>query len=300
MAVRVLFIINPISGLGLGKEVPGRLRRLKSYGNISYICRFTEYGGHAAKIAAQAKNEGFTHIVAVGGDGTVNEVGRELKNTDIAFGVVSIGSGNGFARHLGFSMRINKALKQLLVSPVVCIDMIEINGEYSLNVSGVGFDAEVAHLFSRMKFRGIFSYVYSIIRLWFRYPEKSYRIRVGDSLWEERCFILSIANSPQYGFNVSIAPGASLQDGLLDICILKRPKYYQIPKFLYCFGNSRIGRLKYFRKIQCEEAVIEGEIDKGHIDGEPYMFEPPLHIRVLPAVLKVVTPKLRKATVAQL
>lgn len=298
--MKILFIINPISGFGLGKEVPGRLRRLKMYREVDYMCRFTEYGGHATEIVRQAREEDFTHIVAVGGDGTVNEVGCELKGTDIAFGVVSLGSGNGFARHLGFSMQINKALKQLLTSPVTSIDMIEINGRYSLNVSGIGFDAEVAHFFSKMKLRGIFSYIYSIIRLWFFYPEKTYRFRVGDTYWEERCFIVSIANSSQYGFNASIAPKASIKDGLFDICILKRPKYYQIPRFLYCFGSSKLGMLKYFREIQCSEAVIEGEVSVAHIDGDPYYLESPLHIRNLPGVLRVVYPRLLKGKITQL
>lgn len=291
---KFLFIINPISGFGLGREVPYRLKHMKIYRGIDYVVRFTEFAGHASLIAEEARNENYTHIIAVGGDGTVNEIGRVLRGTDIAFGVVSLGSGNGFARHLGFSQRINKALKQLLYSPVTWIDMVEINGHFSLNVSGMGFDAEVAHFFSRMKIRGITSYVYSVIRMWFRYPERSYTFRIGNDSWEEKCFILSVANSPQYGFNASIAPKASLRDGLLDVCILKRPKYYQIPRFLYCFGNSKIGTLPYFREIQCEEAYVEGDISKVHIDGEPYVFESPLAIKIHPGVLKVVAPKLAR------
>lgn len=289
---RFLFIINPISGLGQGKDLPSRLRRTRSFRGVDYVCRFTEYAGHAAQLAAEGLDEGFTHIVAVGGDGTVNEVGRMLRGKEVAFGVVSLGSGNGFARHLGCSLMIDRALKQLRNSPVAAIDMVELGGHFSLNVSGVGFDAEVAHYFNTMKIRGIASYVYSVVRLWFRYPEKRYHLRIDGQEWEEECFILSIANSPQYGYNASIAPQASLQDGLVDICILKRPKYYQIPRFLYCFGNSKMGRLSYFREIQCREALIEGDISRIHIDGDPYSWEGPLDIRIHPGSLKVVAPKL--------
>ena len=289
---KILFIINPISGFGLGKELPSRLKRMEEYRTVAYEVEFTEYPGHAAEITRKAIQKDYTHIVAVGGDGTVNEIGCVMRGTDIAFGVVSLGSGNGFARHLGFSLRMSKALSQLLHSPITRIDMIEINGIYSLNVSGIGFDAEVASFFNTMKIRGIFSYLYSIVRIWFRYPVRRYTFRVGETTWEEECFVLSFANSPQYGYNASIAPKASLRDGLLDICILKRPKYYQIPRFLYCFGNNKIGKLPYFREIQCEEAVIEGDISQVHIDGNPCTLESPLHLKIHANVFKVVVPKL--------
>jgi len=289
--LRILFIINPVSGFGLGWEVPYRLKRIAAYKQVDYVVRFTEYAGHAKKLAEQAKHENYTHVVAVGGDGTVNEVGTALRGTNIAFGVISLGSGNGFARHLGFSLQMTKALKQLLKSEVAAIDMVEIAGHFSLNVSGFGFDAEVAHFFNSMKVRGIFSYVYSIVWLWFRYPNKRYRFQVNGKTWEEDCFILSIANSSQYGNNASIAPNASLRDGLFDVCILKRPKYYQIPRFLYCFLNSKIGCLPYFSEIQCAEMVLGGDISKVHIDGDPYCIASPVEIKIHPKALNVVIPK---------
>ena len=291
---RILFIVNPISGFGLGWEIPYRIRHIAAYKHIEYNIRFTEYAGHAKEIVEQAKHQNYTHIIAAGGDGTVNEIGTALINTGIAFGVISLGSGNGFARHLGFSQMMNKALKQILKSETTDIDVVEINGHYSLNVSGFGFDAEVAHFFSRMKIRGIFSYIYSIIHMWFRYPGKRYVFHIDGKTWEEDCFVLSVANSSQYGNNASIAPKASLRDGLVDICILKRPKYYQIPRFLYCFMNSKIARLPYFSEIQCREAILEGDLNKAHIDGDPYILESPVKVKVLPGVLKVSAPKLSR------
>ena len=291
---RILFIVNPISGFGLGWEIPYRIRHIAAYKDIEYNIRFTEYAGHAKEIVEQAKHQNYTHIIAAGGDGTVNEIGTALINTGIAFGVISLGSGNGFARHLCFSQMMNKALKQILKSETTDIDVVEINGHYSLNVSGFGFDAEVAHFFSRMKIRGIFSYIYSIIHMWFRYPSKRYVFHIDGKTWEEDCFVLSVANSSQYGNNASIAPKASLRDGLVDVCILKRPKYYQIPRFLYCFMNSKIARLPYFSEIQCKEAILEGDLNKAHIDGDPYILESPVKVKVLPGVLKVIAPKLSR------
>lgn len=290
--MRILFIVNPISGLGLGKELPERIKGLPEYDNVDYEIVFTEYAGHARVLVEEARNtRKYTHIVAVGGDGTVNEVGGALCGSDIAFAVVSLGSGNGFARHLGYSIFMNKALKQVLTDQYVQIDVLEINGRHSLNVSGVGFDAEVAHEFNHLKLRGVLSYIYAAIKLWFRYPEKKYKITSDGKVMKVSCFILSFANSSQYGNNAYIAPHASVRDGLMDICILKRPAFLEIMWFLLFFISSKLYKLSYFREIQCKEAVVEGDIHRVHIDGDAYTMEPPIRLKVLPGALKVVVPK---------
>ena len=208
--MRILFIVNPISGLGLGKELPEKIRRIPEYGQVDYDIVFTEYAGHGRILVEEARStRKYTHIVAVGGDGTVNEVGGALCGSDIAFAVVSLGSGNGFARHLGYSVFMTKALKQVLTDRYAWIDVLEMNGKYSLNVSGVGFDAEVAHEFNNLKIRGIVSYIYAAIKLWFRYPEKKYKMVSDGKVMKVSCFILSFANSSQYGNNACIAPPVS-------------------------------------------------------------------------------------------
>ena len=201
--IRMLFIVNPISGFGLGWEVPYRLRRISAYRHVEYNVRFTEFPGHAKVIAEEAKQQGYTHVVAVGGDGTVRDVGTALMGSDVALGVISLGSGNGFARHLGFSLMMSKALKQLLSSEETYIDVVEINGRYSLNVSGFGFDAVVAYFFNKMKIRGFLSYVFSVIHMWFRYPSRHFVFHINGETWAEECFIMSVANSSQYGNNAS-------------------------------------------------------------------------------------------------
>ena len=281
--------------MGLGKELPDRIKRLPEYDDVAYDIVFTQRAGHASELVenARASNK-YTHVVAVGGDGTVNEVGSALRGSDIAFAVVSLGSVNGFARHLGYSIFMTKALKQVLCESYAQIDMLEINGKYSLNVSGVGFDAEVAHEFNKQKLRGVFSYIYAAIKLWFRYPEKKYHIISNGKAMRVSCFILSFANSSQYGNNACIAPHASMRDGLMDICILKRPAFWEILWFLLFFMNSRIYKLSYYRELQCEEAIIEGNIDHVHIDGDAYSMKSPLHLKMHKGVLKVVVPKFIK------
>lgn len=290
--MRILFIVNPISGLGLGKELPEKIKELPEYNHVDYDIVFTEYAGHAPILVEEAKVTcKYTHIVAVGGDGTVNEVGGALCGSDIAFAVVSLGSGNGFARHLGYSIFMTKALRQVLTNRYAQIDMLEINGKRSLNVSGVGFDAEVAHEFNHLKLRGVLSYIYAAIKLWFRYPEKKYKIISDGKVMKVSCFILSFANSSQYGNNAYIAPNASMRDGLMDICILKRPAFFEIMWFLLFFISARLYMLSYYKEIQCKEAIVEGDIHRVHIDGDAYLMESPLHLKILPGVLKVVVPK---------
>lgn len=288
----ILFIVNPISGLGLGKELPDRIKKMPEYDNVDYDIVFTEYAGHGRELVEQARGtDKYTHIVAVGGDGTVNEVGGALYGSDIAFAVVSLGSGNGFARHLGFSIFMTKALRQVLTNQYAQIDMLEMNGHYSLNVSGVGFDAEVAHEFNSQKLRGIFSYIYAAVKLWFRYPEKKYKITSDGKVMKVGCFILSFANSSQYGNNACIAPNASVCDGLMDICILKRPAFFEVIWFVIFFMNSKIYRLSYYKEIQCSEAIVEGDISRVHIDGDAYSMQSPIHLKIHKGVLKVVVPK---------
>ncbi|MDR2130520.1 MAG: diacylglycerol kinase family lipid kinase [Odoribacteraceae bacterium] len=286
-----LFIVNPVSGTGTGKHLPRSLHRLACYDNVDYTIRFTTRAGHATELAARAGAEGFTHVVAVGGDGTVNEVGSALLGTDIVMGIIPRGSGNGFARHLGLSTRMHQALRQLIEGEEARVDALDINGRCSLNVSGVGFDAEVARLFAQMKRRGFLSYARASALLWFRYGERRYTFRCGEQEWEERCLIVSVANSARYGYNFFIAPAASVQDGLLDICILKRPKLYQVPAYLYRALTRGLDKLSCFREIQCEEVIIDGDLSSGHLDGDPCTFEAPARVKVLPGALRVVMPR---------
>lgn len=290
--MRLLFIVNPVSGAGSGKKLPEILHLMPEYRGLDYKIRFSEYAGHARVLVAEAiKKKDYTHIIAVGGDGTVNEVGTALYGSEIAFGIVSIGSGNGFARHLGYSTYIKKALRQVLSEAYAYVDMLEINGLYSLNVSGVGFDAEVAHEFNRLKRRGVFSYIYAGLKMWFRYTEKEYKITANGKVLSERCFILSFANSSQFGNNASIAPHASLKDGLVDICLLKRPKCWNLVPFLFALMSARIDKMGFYKEIQCPEAIIEGDIYKAHIDGDAAFMTSPIYLKVHRAALKTVVPK---------
>lgn len=291
--MRILFVVNPISGSGKGKKAAKTIHSLPEYASVDYDITVTEYAGHAREIVAKAIASGkYTHIVAVGGDGTVNEVGSAMVGSDLTFGIVSIGSGNGFARHLGYSTQMKKAFRQVLCPSTAQADVLDINGVCSLNVSGVGFDAAVAHEFARHKTRGLLSYVRAGIKMWFRHRPQHYRITCDGATAEGDWFILSFANSSQYGNNALIAPHASIRDGQMNICTLKKPSWWKALPFLLAMVRGRVDTLDIYHEIRCSEATVEGDIHAVHIDGEPSFLDSPLHLSMRKGVLKLVVPKL--------
>lgn len=269
--MKILFIVNPISGSGAGKKLSKIIAKIPEYQAVDYRIVFSERAGHAAVLATEAAAGGdYDHIVAVGGDGTVNEVGTALFGSRSAFGVVPVGSGNGFARHVKYSLRVKKALRQMLTTNYAYIDMVEMNGHNFLTVSGVGFDAEVAHEFKKFKMRGVLSYILAVVKVVFHYKEKEYRITCDGKTLSKTGFILSFANSSQYGNNVHIAPHVSLKSGLVSICIVRRPPYAGIGFLLRSVMRLNLSQLTYYEEIQCKEAVIEGAIRNIHVDGDAF------------------------------
>ncbi|MDR2414063.1 MAG: diacylglycerol kinase family lipid kinase [Odoribacteraceae bacterium] len=288
MTPKTLFIIKPGAGAGAGTRLPRHLA-----GNEACTTCFTTRPGHAAELATAALREGYARVVAVGGDGTLNEVGSALVGTNVVMGVIPLGSGNGLARHLGISTRVNKALRQLRDGKEMLLDAIDINGKYSFNVSGFGLDAEVALLFSRTSSRGFFSYARAAALLWFRHAGRRYTFRSGDAQWEEHCLIASVANSSRYGYNLSIAPSASASDGLLDLCIIKRPPLYLLPIYIFRAMTRRLANSRYYHASRHEEVIIEGDFPAGHLDGDPCTFTSPVRARVIPGALRFIAPSSR-------
>lgn len=291
--IRILFIVNPVSGFRSGKSLPRKIKTIPDYRKIVYDIAFTSYPGHGKEIAENALEKGiYSHIVAVGGDGTVNEVASALVGSSVAFGILATGSGNGLARHMGFPLGIKKGLRQILEGRCEKIDVMEINGRYSFNVSGLGFDAEVAYEFGRKKIRGLFVYLLTVLRLWFTYGNKDYRLCVDGKDMEIKAFLLSFANSSQYGNNAYIAPAASVRDGLMDVCYIERPEFYRIPYYVYCLMRSELGRIPKFKELKAREVCVNGHSPHMHVDGDYAEAVYPLKAKIIPAALNMVIPRI--------
>ncbi|RTQ51698.1 YegS/Rv2252/BmrU family lipid kinase [Hymenobacter gummosus] len=218
---RLCFIFNPISGTNRRFDLRGLLNRQlgKEYA-LNYEIRPTEYAGHAEELARAAAAEGFGIVVAVGGDGTVNEVGRGLLGTGAALGVLPRGSGNGLARHLGIPMDATAAVNLLRRPRVLPIDVGRLNGRPFFCTAGLGFDAHVSRCFAEAGTRGLATYVRVALREYGRYRPVPVTIELGGQQLTSDCYMLAFANAAQYGNNAYIAPLADIRDGLLDLCLI--------------------------------------------------------------------------------
>jgi diacylglycerol kinase (ATP) len=289
---KVLFIVNKFSGGGFLPEFEGRIIEACEQKDIECTIEFTQARGHATELAQQAvKDKSYQQVVAVGGDGTVNEVANGLLHSDIAMGIIPKGSGNGLGRHLGIPIRVNEALTAMFASQKVAIDTFKMNGKLSLNVSGIGFDGHVANLFGNLKKRGLQGYTKIALSEFIQFKEFEAEITQQGERSRRKTFIIAIANSSQYGNNARIAPAASVTDGLLHVCFLQKVPLYRLD-FVYSFFNGRINESSFCEIIPSKRIQIKlNQPMAYHIDGEPCGVNDSFDIEILPSSLKMLVPK---------
>jgi len=201
-------------------DLPALIARHFGALEADYDIRWTERAGHAVELAQVAAAEGFAVVVAVGGDGTVNEVGRGLLGTAAAMGIVPQGSGNGLARHLRVPLGLAAALRRLAAPTFSRMDVGVINGHPFFCTAGLGFDAHVAQHFAQAGTRGLSTYLRVTLHEYRRYRPVAVRADLDGQILATDCYVLAFANASQYGNNAYIAPRADLRDGLLDVCLI--------------------------------------------------------------------------------
>ena len=287
--LKIRFIINPISGTGKQKDIEKYIsKHLEDFEIIH-----TQKTGDATRISKEAVNENIDAVIAVGGDGTVNECLKGLVNTDTALGVIPCGSGNGFAYHIGMNHSIEKAVKQLKNIHIESIDTCTANGVPFVNVSGIGFDAHIADLFLTLKDRGFIKYVKLVLRE-LSYNAKEYTIHYNNIERKVKAYMIDFANASQYGNNARISPLADLKDGLIDFVIVKDFPKWKIPIFIYMLLSGKIHLSKHVEVIQCQKMTILSEETLLHLDGEPFKASNPIEIDILPKSLKILMPNGKK------
>jgi diacylglycerol kinase (ATP) len=290
MRKKILFIINPVSGIGRQKSIQGLILNDMDTQQWQTDIVFTTHKGHAFELSARAAGL-YNIVVAVGGDGTVNEVGRGLIGCKTALGIIPTGSGNGLARHLEIPFKINRALKALNNPIIKPIDVIKINDYYSLNVAGIGFDAFISHKFATKKNRGPLAYMQLITKEFTNYKSARYQVTIGQKTQEWDAFLISFANSTQYGNNFHIAPQARIDDGLIDVCLIRDFPKVTAPALLISMLDQSIDKNKYDVIIKASEVIIEHEDDlRGHVDGEPVHLGKKAQVSILPLALNVAAP----------
>jgi diacylglycerol kinase (ATP) len=285
---KVRFIINPISGKGKNKGIALLIGKTLDRTKFSHEICFTQSQADATRLSREAKSKGMDLVVAVGGDGTVHEVGKALIGSNTVLGIIPTGSGNGLARHCGIPCDPVKAIKLINEMKTRTIDTVKINGDHFLNMAGIGFDAFIAKKFSLDIKRGFFTYLKLVMKHFFDYKCQDYKLVIDGKKVEQKAFLISFANSSQYGNNIRISPQAKIDDGLLDIAILRPFPLASTPVMLYQLLSSKIDNSKYLEIIPAKEVTVEGGPFHTHLDGEPVTARNHLHLSVLPSSLKLV------------
>lgn len=283
------FIINPNSGNNKKKNIIKNA--LQKYPSEKISVKFTKYPGHAAEIAKQELQDGVPNIIAVGGDGTVNEVASQLINTNVNFGLIPMGSGNGFARSLNLPLKPKQALETIFKNKIIEIDVGKVNDRFFFAVSGVGIDAYIASRFQGRKIRGAIPYFIVGTKAYFNYSYPGFTIINKDEKVTANPFLITIANTSQFGNGAKIAPQAELQDGLLDICIVQKMSVIKTINAAIKMFRGRINDLSTYSTFTTDKIEIasqNGEIDY-HVDGEPLKTNKNLVFQIVPKSLKVIT-----------
>ena len=287
---RFLFIVNPISGIGKQKNIPEIIDRYFDRNANDYQIRVTEYAGHAREIARDAR-DAYDVLVAVGGDGTMNETASQLIGTDTALGIIPLGSGNGFARHLGLSTDPARAVQQLNRAEPIPLDACFMNGRPFFNVSGMGFDAQVSKKFMHQIKRGYATYARCVWEEFQTYQPRRYRYELNGKIVEEKLLMVAFANTQQYGNNAVIAPRARIDDGYIDVVFVRPFPLAYLPVFTMLSFTRNIHHSPYVKSLHVQQFYIQ-QLDEplGHVDGDYVETEAEVQLEVHANSLQVLRP----------
>ncbi|MGB9745479.1 MAG: diacylglycerol/lipid kinase family protein [Bacteroidales bacterium] len=285
----ILFIINPIAGIRSKTNLENSIRRHLDTKRYEPEFRYTEYKGHGTKLARKAIKRGVQKIIAVGGDGTVNEVGAALVGKDAALGIIPVGSGNGLARHLRIPVRVKEAINVINHGKVVNIDYGLVNGIPFFCTCGVGFDAFVGMRFAESEQRGFITYVKTTLSEYVHYKPKKYRLKAGKTKVASRAFLVTFANAAQWGNNAYISPHADIQDGKLDICILAPFPRFRALNIGYRLFSKKLHKSPYLRVLRTDKAILKRKkAGAVHYDGEPAVMKKKITLESVHRGLKVI------------
>lgn len=288
---KILFIINPISGVGKQRTIGKAIRRKLDLSLFEYNISYTKYPHHAVEIAKEAVSNGFHIVVAVGGDGSANDVAQGLINSNTTMGIIPLGSGNGLARHLKIPFNIAKAIDVINKLKTEMIDTARINGKLFISIAGIGFDALIAEKFALDKRRGFWSYFNKTIREYFKYSPLEYTINIDQKQIKRDALLISFANSSQFGYNASISPTASICDGYIDLCIVNKMSAFRAAILAHKLFLKNIDSSKYIEVYKVKEAFIScKEPASIHIDGDTSERLKEIHLNIQPKTLSIIVP----------
>lgn len=283
--MKALFVVNPVSGPKWKNLPKAMLDKISNTPRVEIV--ETTHAGHATELAKMAIGENCESVIAVGGDGTVHEIGAALIGSEVALGIIPMGSGNGYARSMGIPLHIENAVELALNKAPERMDTATVNDRPFLGIAGWGFDALVAHRFAELKGRGFANYIMTSMRLVRTYKASAYHIEVNGDQMDQKAFSVIAANTPQFGNNARVSPGSIPNDGLLELVIVEPLKLRYIPAMTLRMFNGSIERSKFVRILKATEFTIRTEKGMAHLDGEPIFLDKEVVVKVVPASLLV-------------
>ena len=288
---KIVVILNPISGVGSKDKIPEIIRMRCDEKGIALTVVNTAFAGHAKELTQRAIDDHADCVIAVGGDGTVNEVAQHLIHSDVVLGIIPSGSGNGLARELHIPFDVRSAVDVIFSSHISTIDACSANDHIFFCTCGVGFDAVVSEDFAKEKRRGQLTYLKDIVENYLDYKPEKYELHINDNTIREEAFLITCANASQYGNNAFIAPNADISDGQMDVTILSPFNVLDIgPLALQLFTRTidKNSKIKTFRAK--EARIVRQTAGIMHIDGDPVMASKDIELSTLSSVLHVFTP----------
>ncbi len=287
---KVCFIVNPISGIGRQKVIEKLIDEHLDRTIFDYEIAYTKAAKHAIELSKEAASRNIDVVVAVGGDGSVNETAKGLVGSNTAMAIIPTGSGNGLARHLNIPLNLKKAMKLINNGKETRIDSIQLNNETFVNVAGIGFDAHIGWQFAKYGKRGFSSYIKVIMREFPKYKAQDFEIIIEGKSIIKNAYLISFANGSQWGNNAHIAPNADIRDGILDIAILKDFKIFSALSIGYKLFKKTLHESAHLEILKAKEVIVKQKGNIAHIDGEPLEVGNELKIKVNPLSLKVIVP----------
>jgi len=252
---------------------------------------YSESAGHLTELSRAAAAECADIIAAVGGDGTLNLVAGGMIGSKSVLAVIPAGSGNGLARHLNIPIDIAESLKIIGKGKKQLIDTLTVNDRLCISIAGVGFDALVAKKFSEETRRGFFSYFKIVTNEYTYYRPRKYRMEIDGRQVVREALFVSFANTNQFGYNTIISPEASISDGLVDVCIVKKVPLWHAPRVVGLLLTRRIDSSGFVEIIRARNVKLSRNKNREvNIDGEPVKLTKDLHIAVNPGSLSVIVP----------
>ncbi|WP_036877219.1 diacylglycerol/lipid kinase family protein [Xylanibacter oryzae] len=287
--IKLKFIINPISGTQNKENIPDLINKKINKEKFDYDISFTEYAGHAAEIAHWSVDHMYPIVVAVGGDGTVNEVARSLVHTDTALGIIPCGSGNGLARHLQIPINIHKSIAIINNCKIESLDYGIINNMPFFCTCGMGFDAFISMKFAEAGKRGPITYVENVLKEGLNYKPETYIIEDENGKHKYKAFLIACANASQYGNNAYIAPQASMSDGLMDVIIMEPFTMFDAPQISIDMFNKTLDKNSKIKTFKAKKIHINREKPGViHYDGDPIITDKDVDVHIESCGIKMI------------